>query len=206
MGPLLSDLSRKMQEKAAKGDADPTKILIHSTHDTCLAGLSSTLDIFDERYMLRLPAVRTMPDWPLPLIGGLRSLPRSRSSCSRSATRLLRQRRHGRTSCRCWGARRTRPTTVSSRRSVGNEATSDSFILADVRVRYQNENKALPFCAEEGKHLSGSPEFCTLAAFAERVRELTPKNWETECAYVPGNKQRDREEAQAAAEKVISKP
>ena len=49
MGPLLSDLARKMEAKANKGDADPTKILIHSTHDTCLAGLSSTLEIFDEK-------------------------------------------------------------------------------------------------------------------------------------------------------------
>ena len=49
MGPLLSDLARKMQAKADKGDNDPTKILIHSTHDTCLAGLASTLNIFDEK-------------------------------------------------------------------------------------------------------------------------------------------------------------
>ena len=49
MGPLLSDLTRKLQAKAEKGDADPTKILVHSTHDTCLAGLSNTLDIFDEK-------------------------------------------------------------------------------------------------------------------------------------------------------------
>ena len=54
MGPLLSDLAQKMQAKAEKGDDDPTKILIHSTHDTCLAGLSSTLDMFDEKYAFEL--------------------------------------------------------------------------------------------------------------------------------------------------------
>ncbi len=53
MGPLLSDLTRKMQAKAEKGNADPTKILIHSTHDTCLAGLSSTLEAFDEKWVLQ---------------------------------------------------------------------------------------------------------------------------------------------------------
>ena len=53
MGPLLSDLARKMHIKTKKGDADPTKILIHATHDTCLAGLSSTLDIFDDRWVSR---------------------------------------------------------------------------------------------------------------------------------------------------------
>ena len=56
MGPLLSDLSRKMQIKADQGAADPAKILIHSTHDTCLAGLSSTLEIFDEKYVAHGPA------------------------------------------------------------------------------------------------------------------------------------------------------
>ncbi len=78
--------------------------------------------------------------------------------------------------------------------------------VADVRVRYQNQDKALPFCAEEGKHLPGSPEFCTLAAFRERVKELTPVNWEAECAHTSVNKQKDREEAQAAAALVIAKP
>ncbi|KAI0702036.1 phosphoglycerate mutase-like protein [Cerioporus squamosus] len=172
MGPLLSDLTRKMQAKAVKGDAEPTKILIHSTHDTCLAGLASTLDMFDERW----PAFTAAITFEL--------------FKKRDATTP--QRRHGKTSSRCWAARRTRPTTVRS--------------LLVVRIRYQNQNKVLPLCAEEGKHLPGSPEFCTLAAFAERVRELTPTDWEAECAYVPGNKQKDREEAQAAAAKVISKP
>lgn len=49
MGPLLSDLSQKMQKKVDHGEKDPLKILIHSTHDTCLAGLCSTLDVFDEK-------------------------------------------------------------------------------------------------------------------------------------------------------------
>lgn len=49
MGPLLSDLTRKMHSKAQKGEADPMKILIHSTHDTCLAGLAGTLEVFDEK-------------------------------------------------------------------------------------------------------------------------------------------------------------
>lgn len=49
-------------------------------------------------------------------------------------------------------------------------------------MRYQNRNLPLPFCSEEGKHLPGSPEFCTLAAFVERVKELTPVDWEAECA------------------------
>jgi hypothetical protein len=49
MGRLLEDLTRKMQRKVEKGDYDPLKILVHSTHDTALAALCSTLDVFDEK-------------------------------------------------------------------------------------------------------------------------------------------------------------
>ncbi|KAG6873917.1 hypothetical protein C0995_009698 [Termitomyces sp. Mi166 len=49
MGRLLDDLSRKMQHKANNGARDPLKVLIHSTHDTALAALCSTFDVFDEQ-------------------------------------------------------------------------------------------------------------------------------------------------------------
>ena len=52
MGRLLEDLSRKMQQKALHGSQDPLKILVHSTHDVTLAGLCSTLDVFDDRSVL----------------------------------------------------------------------------------------------------------------------------------------------------------
>ncbi|KAJ3555289.1 hypothetical protein NP233_g12246 [Leucocoprinus birnbaumii] len=50
MGRLLEDLTNKMQRKIDKGDKDPLKILVHSTHDTALAGLCSTLDVYDEKW------------------------------------------------------------------------------------------------------------------------------------------------------------
>jgi acid phosphatase len=49
MGRLLDDLARKMQRKVDLGDRDPLKILVHTTHDTGLAALCSTLDVFDEQ-------------------------------------------------------------------------------------------------------------------------------------------------------------
>ena len=65
MGRLLADLSRKMQLKAQEPPSSTSpsaggggssheqartpKILIHSTHDTALAGLASALDAFDDR-------------------------------------------------------------------------------------------------------------------------------------------------------------
>jgi len=47
MGPLLSDMTRKMQHKV--GNSDSTKILVHSTHDTAIAAMAATLDVFDEK-------------------------------------------------------------------------------------------------------------------------------------------------------------
>ena len=51
MGRLLEDLSTKMQHKAVFESQDPLKILVHSTHDTAIAGLCSTLDVFDDRFV-----------------------------------------------------------------------------------------------------------------------------------------------------------
>ena len=47
-------MSRKMQRKVQssskkEGEKDPLKILVHSTHDTALAGLLSTLDVYDDK-------------------------------------------------------------------------------------------------------------------------------------------------------------
>lgn len=54
-------------------------------------------------------------------------------------------------------------------------------------MRYQNRTLKLPICSEDGRHLAGAPEFCTLEAFRERVKELTPEDWDAECA--PAGKQ-----------------
>lgn len=67
--------------------------------------------------------------------------------------------------------------------SVQHRTSTNSFAgHVDVRMRYQNMNISLPICADGGKHLPGHPEFCTLAAFRDRVQELTPVDWDAECA------------------------
>ncbi|KAG8970739.1 hypothetical protein FRC03_004121 [Tulasnella sp. 419] len=50
MGPLLDDLQAKMQKKVTTGNGDKLKIAVMSCHDTGLAGLLSTLDVFDQRW------------------------------------------------------------------------------------------------------------------------------------------------------------
>ncbi|KAJ2919021.1 hypothetical protein MD484_g1449, partial [Candolleomyces efflorescens] len=107
VGRVFEDMLNKMQHKIEHPDKDPLKILVHSTHDTAIAAIRQTLDVFDDS-------------------------PRS--------------------------------------------------TLPDVRMRYQNKNVDLPICAEEGKHLPGHPEFCTLEAFKARMKGLIPQDWDSECS------------------------
>ncbi|KAI0050927.1 phosphoglycerate mutase-like protein [Auriscalpium vulgare] len=167
MGRLLADLSRKMQLKTQEGhntSAERTpKILIHSTHDTALAGLANTLDVFDDRW----PAFTASFTFELfrrnAQLGAETSSPRD-------ALNVDPQVQHPQNS----GILQTVLGSSPFRRKLAGE-----FF---VRARYQNRNLMLPFCADEGKHLPGSPELCTLQAFAERVHELTPTDWDAECS------------------------
>ena len=49
MGRLLAEISGKMDRRAAEDDESPHKLLIHSTHDTAIAGILGTLEVFDDR-------------------------------------------------------------------------------------------------------------------------------------------------------------
>jgi acid phosphatase len=58
MGRLLQDLSAKLALKvspktkgppSAISDEEAPRLLVHSTHDTALAALLATLDVFDEK-------------------------------------------------------------------------------------------------------------------------------------------------------------
>ena len=139
MGPLLHDLQQKLAKKAALGSKDPSRILIHSTHDTALAGISSALDVFDNR-------------WP---------------AFTASITfELFKE-----------SLQPTQGFLASLRQAFLPSETPRHY----VRMRYQNKDVAIPYCKLEGNHLPGAPEFCTLKAFQERIRELTPEDWDAEC-------------------------
>ena len=49
MGRLLAETSGKMNRTATEDGENSPKILIHSTHDTAIAGLLGTLEVFDNR-------------------------------------------------------------------------------------------------------------------------------------------------------------
>jgi len=148
MGRLLEELGKKLAHKAENGAEDPLKILVHSTHDTGIAPLLQTLDVFDERWPQFTAAV---------------SFELFKKKDATNDTHFL-QKLVGRVFPFAWGAK-----------------PEEHF----VRVRYQNRTLPLPACAEDGKHLPGAPEFCTLSAFLQRVKEISPKNWEAECIPSP---------------------
>ncbi|KAF9788558.1 phosphoglycerate mutase-like protein [Thelephora terrestris] len=50
MGRLLAEMSGKMNQTATGTGPTAPKILIHSTHDTAIAGLLGTLEVFDNRW------------------------------------------------------------------------------------------------------------------------------------------------------------
>ncbi|KAG8703055.1 hypothetical protein FRC09_004381 [Ceratobasidium sp. 395] len=135
MGRLLSEMSDQMT--GIVNGTNNTKIRVNACHDTTLAGLRTTLDVFDNRW----------PDFTASIIFELFS-------------------------------EQTQP--AQSMFSMGVFARTPPA-KRFVRMRYQNQNLALPACAAPGAHLPGSPEFCTLAAFQEHVRTLTPTDWNAEC-------------------------
>lgn len=51
MGRLLEELGRKMAHKAKHSSNDPLRILIHSVHDTTIAPMLQTLNVFDNRFV-----------------------------------------------------------------------------------------------------------------------------------------------------------
>ncbi|THH11457.1 hypothetical protein EW146_g8034 [Bondarzewia mesenterica] len=176
MGRLLSDMTQKFELKAREGTGTQRtpKILVHSTHDSALAGLANTLDVFDDRW----PAFTASITFELfRRKDGPESTLMSDGPTMTTATYS----NQDRTFCQSPPNPGILQTVLGSspfRRRTKPPASSEHY----VRARYQNRNLLLPLCAEEGKHLPGSPEFCTLEAFAERVRELTPVEWEAECA------------------------
>ncbi|KAF8999109.1 phosphoglycerate mutase-like protein [Cyathus striatus] len=135
MGRLLGDMVQKMQHKV-EDSQDPLKILVHSTHDTAIAAMCSTFDVYDEKWPAFTASI-TFELFQKPIS--------SRTESSNKPTQSILSR-------------------------LGGKPSAEHY----VRMRYQNRNMALPICSEDGKHLEGHPEFCTLAAFRERVNDLVP--------------------------------
>ncbi|KAG8216430.1 phosphoglycerate mutase-like protein [Butyriboletus roseoflavus] len=166
MGRLLADVSTKMQTKIEEGDKDPLNLLVYSTHDSTLAALCSTFDIFDEK-------------WPPFTSSVTFELFKKRHRDSEQGLRLQSL------LSGLWNAHSKEEHCKLSTRALQHLFSLFSLMAMsylDIRMRYKNKNLVLPMCAKEGDHLPGSPEFCTFSVFQRRVKELTPVNWSAECA------------------------
>ncbi|KAK0526867.1 hypothetical protein OC835_005150 [Tilletia horrida] len=154
MGRLLSELQERLDAKAKAPEKESLRLSIYSTHDTTLAGVLSTLDVFDHQW----PAFAATLNFEL-FRRPTRSDAASSSSDSRSSLGIL---------------------SLLGFKDKTAQQPDPHY----VRVRYGAETLRLPACAAAGKHLDGHAEFCTLDAFREVVDSLRhPEglSWEAEC-------------------------
>lgn len=49
MGRNLNDLQARLHHKATQGVKDPLRIAVMGCHDTSIAGMLSSLDVFDNK-------------------------------------------------------------------------------------------------------------------------------------------------------------
>ena len=213
MGRLLHDIQYKMQHKVDNRETDPLKILVHSTHDTALAGICATLGVFDQKSVyspLRMALPQTdellvllsrWPDFTASVTFELFRKPitpsASEAEVDSNINPLARSQDEAQSFLGSMYGTLSSPLRNGSITQKGPAHEYCTFRhypslpfwlwlslscnLTDVRMRYQNRNMIIPHCFPSGKHLPGRPEYCTLSAFQERVKELTPLDWEQEC-------------------------
>ncbi|RXW20608.1 hypothetical protein EST38_g5244 [Candolleomyces aberdarensis] len=156
VGRLFEDMLKKIQHKIDHPENDTLKILVHSTHDTAIAAIRQTLDVFDDNFGAETDLFVLVPRWPAFTASVTFELFKAASP---------------------EGSHVGQSQAVLARLSGHGKSTSQHY----VRMRYQNKSVDLPICAEEGKHLPGHPEFCTLEAFNARMKGLIPHDWDHEC-------------------------
>ncbi|KAF5336555.1 hypothetical protein D9611_006525 [Ephemerocybe angulata] len=146
MGRLFDDMLSKMQRKVEQSEKDPLRILVHSTHDTAIAAIHQTLDVFDDKW----------PAFTASVTFELYKAPATSTTLAGHSQTILSK--------------------------LGGKSHSTSSQRHYIRMRSQNKSVRLPLCADEGSHLPGHPEFCTLEAFKEGMKYLIPEDWDRECA------------------------
>ncbi|KAK7203201.1 histidine phosphatase superfamily [Myxozyma melibiosi] len=67
---------------------------------------------------------------------------------------------------------------------LGGRTQAEQF----VRVKYNGRPVALPACAGEGGHLEGEATMCTMGAFKEFVKSVTPGDYAGECGMNLGER------------------
>lgn len=166
MGPLLEDLADRLSEAASSKDPK-LKLGIYSTHDTTLAGIMSTLDVFDRRWPAFTASI------------GVELWHRPSPSSRNPAT---------------YGASQSHLVSfvVSTWERLGEvlsgnstDTSSKHYDNHSVRVLYDGRPLLLPGCDKK--------ELCPLPTFLGLVKSLQKGNdkkltWEAECALGRGER------------------
>ncbi|VDB95648.1 unnamed protein product [Peniophora sp. CBMAI 1063] len=144
---VTSTIERAVVNEWFSGCKSLNQSAMNPTHDTGLAALLNTLDVFDDR-------------WP----GFTASITFELFKATKKTETVAPPSDSATTDARPAPGPGYLQTVLSS---PFRRRSAEAYY---VRARYSNRNLVLPSCAEEGKHLPGSPEFCTLEAFTERTR------------------------------------
>lgn len=175
IGGLIGDLTQRMVEHTAnipkEGQDEPLKMSLAGCHDTTIASTLAALGGFEY----------DKDKWP----NFTSSIAFELFKSSEAITS---------TSGATWPSREKtgwfslfsspkQPHEVAARESLDTMPAAMRRGLDNhyVRIRYNDNPIALPFCKAPGRHLEGDETFCTLAAFKEAADMVTPRDWKMEC-------------------------
>ncbi|KAI4136683.1 MAG: hypothetical protein LQ341_005499 [Variospora aurantia] len=148
-----------------RGGQTSIKFAMSGCHDTTLAGVLSSLGVFDAE------------KWP-PFTSSIAvELFKDTSVKEPSAKPAEPTARQG------FLASFTKPSSVIMRKPVQDFSPEEKAKLQGyyVRLRYNDRPMTVPGCRLPGKHLEGDDSFCTLEAFKAIADKFTPRVWTEAC-------------------------
>ncbi|USW50037.1 Putative histidine phosphatase superfamily, clade-2, histidine acid phosphatase active [Septoria linicola] len=172
IGGLIGDLTQRMVEHttniAKEGQDEPLNFSMAGCHDTTIASTLAALGAFHH----------AKDKWPNFTSSIAFELFKSKDAPATSSG-----------SGKSWlGSIFSSSATSSASESAAREplrtmprSTQQNLDGHYIRLRYNDQPVALPFCKAPGRHLEGDETFCTLKAFKEAADLVTPVNWKKEC-------------------------
>ena len=174
IGGLIGDLTQRMVEHTTgvpkEGQEEPLNFSMSGCHDTTIASALAALGGFEYE----------KSKWPNFTSSIAFELFKSKDASSSTSTS---------NSGKSWlssifsSSAKVDVETAAARTPLHSmpHTTKQKLEGHYVRLRYNDQPVALPFCKAPGRHLEGDETFCTLKAFKEAADLVTPKNWKDEC-------------------------
>ncbi|KAL8981444.1 MAG: hypothetical protein Q9177_005566 [Variospora cf. flavescens] len=151
-----------------RGGQTSIKFAMSGCHDTTLAGVLSSLGVFDaEKWppFTSSIAVELFKDTSVKEPSAKPAEPTARQGFLASVKKT------------------TKPSSVIMRKPVQDFSPEEKAKLQGyyVRLRYNDRPMTVPGCRLPGKHLEGDESFCTLDAFKAIADKFTPRIWTEAC-------------------------